>query len=354
VNGQPLPGDGGEGEPCADDLPRRLLSAAVACASAGREGWGQAMLAELDQVAGYCARWRFALGAARAVLVPPARSRPAAALLAAGTASTAIASRLLVPEAGLATVAVPVIAGLFALIALLGPHQPRPASPVGRAAQVVVTAGIAACFVLAMRQFALFPSQEGGRGGPVVAFVMTVLFGVELGAYLLLVLRRPGLLGAGRHSGLLGLGAVLAAGCASVAYPRPGPQSGFPVLSPAYLGMMIGASLAAGALAALPGLLLRRCLRCGLRSAAAEVLWGLVFSGPAAFVGALLTISHSAVALQAKDPATITYADQRGVTSVQAWVAGDDLGGSLMLLTFLTGAIVAAVSLLAQDSQPEA
>jgi hypothetical protein len=266
-------------------------------------------------------------------------------MLAAAAAAAAAACHVLVPQAGLvAAVAVPGILALFAWAALSRPHPAGQAGLAGRAAQVIAAAGIIACPALAARIFVLYPPGGGGRDEPVVSMVMTVAFAAELGACLLLVLRRPGLLGAGRHSGLLAVAAVLAAGWASVAYPQPGSQSGFPVLAPACLALLVGAPLATGALAALRGLLLRHGTGPSLRGGAAEVLWGLLLSGPAAFIAALLTSSRSAVAVQAADPATITYAGQQGATSILDWAAQDDLGGSLMLLTFLTLAIMAVIA----------
>jgi hypothetical protein len=337
--------DGTDGsEPPADDLPRWLLSVAAACAPAGRADWGRAMLTELDQVTGLRARWRFALGAARAALVPPPRSRPAAITLAAAAAATAAACHVLVPQAGVVgAVAVPGIPALFAWAALSRPHPAGQAGLAGRAVQVIAAVVIIACPALAMRILVLYPVGDSPNE-PVVSGVMTVVFAAELGAYLLLVLRRPGLLGAGRHSGLLAVAAVLTAGWVSVAYPQPGSQSGFPVLAPAYLALLTGALLAVGVLAALPGLLLRHGIGRSLRRGAAEVLWGLLLSGPAAFIEALLTTSRSAVAVQAADPATITYARQQGSTNILGWVAHDDLGGSLMLLTFLTFFIMLVIA----------
>jgi hypothetical protein len=56
----------------AMDPPGRLLAVAVASLPAHRRDWGAAMLAELAEVRGRPARWRFALSCARATLrLPP-------------------------------------------------------------------------------------------------------------------------------------------------------------------------------------------------------------------------------------------------------------------------------------------
>jgi hypothetical protein len=63
------------------DGPGWLLAAAVATLPAGRGEWGQAMAAELAQVPDRPARWRFALGCARAAVLPPEASRGAVAVV---------------------------------------------------------------------------------------------------------------------------------------------------------------------------------------------------------------------------------------------------------------------------------
>jgi hypothetical protein len=108
MNGQQPEGTDHEG-----DLPRRILSAIAALTSVGRGDWGLAMLAELDQVTGRRARWRFALGSARVVLAPPGTRGLGAIPLAAVVAGVVI--HLLAPSAGIvAAVALPGFPALLA------------------------------------------------------------------------------------------------------------------------------------------------------------------------------------------------------------------------------------------------
>ena len=66
----------------ARDLPGRLLAAAVAALPERRRAWGRAMTAELAEVRGRSARWRFALSSVRATLwLPPAGGWPMLALV---------------------------------------------------------------------------------------------------------------------------------------------------------------------------------------------------------------------------------------------------------------------------------
>jgi len=305
------------------------------------------MLAELDQVAGRRARWGFALGAARVALMPPRSRRLAAVLLAACAAAAAALIHVLLPEAGLvAAVALPGLPAACAWAALATSEPPRRPSVAGRAAQVIAAAAIIACPVLALREIALYPGQAGGGAVPYAGPVMTVMFAAELAVYLLLVLRRRGLLGAGRHSGLLGLAAALAVGWVLVLNQPPGGQSDNPVITPAVTGVAIGALLAAGALAALARLLRRGGIERSLRGGAAEVMWGVLLSGPAVFIAVLLTTSRSAIAAAAANPAFVNEAYQRGATSVLAWIAHDDLGGALILFTVASIGIAAVFAVV--------
>ena len=64
----------GRSNDSARDAPARLLQAAVRQMPENRRNWGAAMLAELSQVERGPARWKFALGCARAALFPPAEA----------------------------------------------------------------------------------------------------------------------------------------------------------------------------------------------------------------------------------------------------------------------------------------
>jgi hypothetical protein len=307
------------------------------------------MLAELDHVAGRRARWGFALGAARAVLAP-ARSRQLAAM-ALAAAAAGVVIRVLLPGAGLtAAVAIPGLPALCAWVALAMPDPP-PAASAGRAAQVIAVAAILACPVLALREIGHYPGQAGSGAVSYAGPVMTVMFAAELGACLLLVLRRPALLGAGRNSGLPGLAAALAAGWVLAASQPPAGQSGSPVLTTAVAATVLGALLSAGALGALPGLALHRGLGPSLRAGVGELLWGVLLSVPAAFIAVLLTTSRSAIAAEAGQPVFISEASRQGATSIMAWIAHDDLGGAVVMFTVLS-AVAAVIFAIAHTLFP--
>jgi hypothetical protein len=75
------------------DGPGWLLAAATATLPADRRDWGEAMAAELTQVRGPAARWRFAIGCARTAAFPPGGNRTAVGAAAAlAVAAVAVAT----------------------------------------------------------------------------------------------------------------------------------------------------------------------------------------------------------------------------------------------------------------------
>ena len=84
----------------AMDPPGRLLAAAVATLPDDRREWGLAMHAELAEVHGRPARWRFALSSARAALrLPPLGGWPVLALTTGVAAVAVVAAGLAVDAA---------------------------------------------------------------------------------------------------------------------------------------------------------------------------------------------------------------------------------------------------------------
>jgi hypothetical protein len=322
-----------------DDLPRRFLELASAWTPARRRDWSRAMLAELDQITGTATRWRFALGAARVALIPPASGRPAALVLAVLGGVAAVIIHVKLPTDGLLTaIVIPGLPAAGAWLAVARPHPSRRVSAIGGAVQVIAVAAIVACPVLALRESVLYPGN-GGSSMPYAGDAITVIFAAELAAYLLLILRRPAPLGSGRHSGLLGLTAATITGVVFLLSQPSGGQSDNPVVAMAVQATAIGAPIAAGLLAA--GIELRRP-RAAIRPwvGICEMLWGALLTGPAAFIVCLLTTSNTSVVAEARQPATILEAHQQGATSVTAWVAADDLGGAMCTtfkgLTFIS------------------
>ena len=132
----------------AMDLPGRLLVAEVASLPERRRDWGRAMTAELAQVYGRSARWRFALSCARATLwQPPAAGWPVLALMTGAVVASVAAAGPAVGAAvpGLAVFAVTFtgLLGAMLVLAVARSRRLRPQLPVP-APTVLVTAGVAA------------------------------------------------------------------------------------------------------------------------------------------------------------------------------------------------------------------
>jgi hypothetical protein len=134
----------------AMDPPGRLLAAAVATLPDHRREWGMAMHAELAEVQGRSARWRFALSSARAaVRLPPLGGWPVLALMT-GVAAAAVTVAALAVEAavpGLGVFAVSFVGLVGATVVLAVARLRRRRLPVP-AATVLVTGGVAAAIIM--------------------------------------------------------------------------------------------------------------------------------------------------------------------------------------------------------------
>jgi len=128
------------------DSPQRLLAAAVAALPERRRAWGRAMTAELAEVQGRPARWRFALSCLRAMLgLLPAGGWPVLALVAGVVVASAAAAGPAVGAAvpGLSVFAVAFTGLVGAMVVLAAARSRRPRLPVP-APTVLVTAAVAA------------------------------------------------------------------------------------------------------------------------------------------------------------------------------------------------------------------
>jgi hypothetical protein len=127
----------------AMDLPGRLLAAAVAALPERRREWGRAMTAELAEVQGRSARWRFALSSARAALrLPPAGGWPVLALMIAVVAVATAGPAVGAAVPGLKVFAVSFTGHLGAMVVLAAA---RPRTPFGYPRRCVVTRSTASC-----------------------------------------------------------------------------------------------------------------------------------------------------------------------------------------------------------------
>jgi hypothetical protein len=161
------------------DPPARLLAAAVATLPDHRRQWGMAMTAELAEVRGRSARWRFARSSARATLwLRPAGGWPVLALVAGAVVAAVAAAGPAVAAAvpGLRVFAVSFTGLVGAMVVLAVARSRRPRLPVPAPTLVVaggVTAAIAMTVVFLRRE----PAAAGYLPPAAAVFLAAVLAG---------------------------------------------------------------------------------------------------------------------------------------------------------------------------------
>jgi hypothetical protein len=134
----------------ATDPPGRLLAAVVATLPEHRHQWGAAMTAELAEVQGRQARWRFALSTARAAVWTPRPSgRPVLALVT-GMVVTLVAAAgpavgAVVPGLGVFAVS---FVGLVGALVVLAVARSRPLRLPVPAPTLLVAGGVTAAITL--------------------------------------------------------------------------------------------------------------------------------------------------------------------------------------------------------------
>jgi hypothetical protein len=185
----------------ATDPPGRVLAAAVATLPAHRRDWGAAMCAELDEVRGRPARWRFALSCARAALrLPRFGGLPVLALGAGLVVAATVAAG---PVVGAAVPGLGVFAAGFVGLAGGLALTRRVRFPVP-AASVLVAGGVAAAIVMTvvflLREPASAQYLPPGRS----VFLAAILAGS-----LWIAVASPRWLGTSRRAPYLGAGAAL-------------------------------------------------------------------------------------------------------------------------------------------------
>jgi hypothetical protein len=247
-----------------------LLAAATATLPADRRDWGAAMMAELTQVQGPAARWRFAAGCARAALFPPGGSRAAVvatgALAVAALAATALGIGAVLPAGRVFALTFVGLVGGLATLTVARSRRAGWTGP-GPAMAGLALAGVAACLALTIYYLAEHPTYNHGLTvslPPLTAVVLAVTLAGCLG----LALRPPRWLLADRPGRWLGIAMaiVLVGGSLLVTLPFQ-------------LGLM-GYLLAAALLVVLPGSAVAAAVGRSFRSGLWACAWAVVLSTP--------------------------------------------------------------------------
>jgi hypothetical protein len=198
------------------DGPGWLLAATAATLPAERRAWGAAMAAELAQVQGRLARWRFAAGCARAAVFLPVGGRAAVAV-AAALAGAALAVAWLGTGAALPAgqvFALSLVGLLGGLVTLRVARRGRVgwAGP-GLGVAGLAWAGLAGCVAATGWYLAEYPLTRSGHPSTISATlppVTAVVFAVVLAGCVWLTLAPPRWLVGDRPARLLGIAMALA------------------------------------------------------------------------------------------------------------------------------------------------
>jgi hypothetical protein len=316
------------------DRARSLLSLAVRRLPPDRRDWGQAMLAELDQLQGRAARWRFTLGCVRVALAPPrAAPSPGLAVRAAvvgGAAGVGLGIYLVSPAMRVFAVLFSVLLAGCVWIALVRsreaiPHQGNS----GRILRAVLLIGVAGGVGVVLYGVVRYPGAVGDPWDPVLVLLSVVLAAMLTGYVWLalvppraatshiVVVRRYGLVG-----GLL-VGGLPVAGGVAAEFGYGKPLAGWSWLAAAL------AAVAGGALAGRSSGAARAGLEAGLWTGLVGALILLVVGMSATYAAA------GAGRLIPSDASTIGAFQDSGLPDVTTYAVGDNLGGSIMLLVWI-------------------
>jgi hypothetical protein len=316
------------------DPARRLVALAVRLLPPDRGDWGQAMLAELDQLQDRWTRWRFALGCVRVGLAPP-RARPGPGLVVraavvAGAAGVGLGISLVSPALQLFAVLFAVLLAGCAWLALLRSPTAVTSRPgPGRILRAVLLAGVAGAVGVVLYGVVRYPGAVGELWDPLLV-LLSVVLAVTLSGYVWMALVPPRAatphLAVVRRYGLVGglvVGGLPVAGSAAASLGYGKPLTGWSWLAAA-VAAVAGATLAARS---------SGDARAGLQAG----LWtGLVGALILLVVGMAATYAAAAAGrLIPTDAYTIRAFQQSGLPDLTTYVVGDDLGGSILLLVWI-------------------
>ncbi len=311
------------------DPPARLVAAVADRLPENRREWGPAMVAELAQIDGRARRWRFAAGALRVLLFPPAhRGRPVAvalvglAVAAAMTASAAYE----VPTLAVFAAAFGLLLGAAATVAAARWPSRRPGVAYLAVAAVALIA-VGATLATAVRVAVHHPTATADG-----THAFSVLFAVVLAGYLAFALTPPR---PGRQANALllwSLAAALAAGGAWIAVAATHPAAGTGVI-----GLLSPVSAVAVLVASVGAAATTRSMPAGIRAG----LLTIALTAPmhfAADITGLLQVNHYMLT----DPYDVAAFARGGYPDVASYLLSDALGGEI-----ISGFVLYPVALLA-------
>ena len=265
----------------ATDGPGWLLAAAATTLPADRRQWGAAMAAELAQVQGRSARWRFATGCARAAVFPPSNRRAAAgvtgALAVVATTAAALATGAALPAGRVFAMTLVGLLGGLATLTVARSRRVGRAGP-GFGVAGLALAGVAGCVAFTTWYLAEYPLTHTGHPATTSATlspVTSVVLAVVLAGCLWLAVTPPRWLVPDWHARRFGMVMAVAMVAGFVLASRLALRGGGPAAAGMMGFLLVGplvVVLAGSAAAAAAG----RSFRSGLWACA----WATVLGAP--------------------------------------------------------------------------
>jgi hypothetical protein len=331
------------------DPARSLVALAAGLLPAARRDWGQAMLAEVDQIQGRAARWRFALGCARVALVAPRQVGGPALLLraglVAGAAAVGVGIYALAPAMAAVAVLFPAVLAGFVWLALLrarsapgqqeGPGWPLRAVILGEVAGWVGVVMYAVVRYPAMGAFNLWAAVA--FTGLLAGYVWMALLPPRLVTSELAAARRPALVGG------LAAGGLVVAGRAVAHLGEVQVLKGSSWLALLVTPVVVGAVAARSGVA--DGAAAQVRADVGMRAALQAGVWSGLVGCLLLAVGGMSAVYLAPTAHVPTDAYTLHAFQASGLPDILTYEVLDNLGGLSVLLVAvpLLSAIPAAV-----------
>jgi len=316
------------------DVARRLVALATRLLPPERRDWGQAMLAELDQIKGRAARWRFALGCVRVALAPPRVAEPPGlavrAAVVVGAAGVGLGIYRVSPATQVfAVLFAAMLAGCVWMALLRSRAAAASQAGPGGILRAVLLLGVASCVGVTLYGVVHYPEAAGGPWDSVLVF-LSVILATMLTGYTwmalippraatshIVVVRRYGLVG-----GLV-MGGLPVVGSAAATLGHGKPLTGW-----SWLAAAVAAAVTVTMAARSSG-----DARAGIETG----LWTGLVGALTLFVGGMCGTYAAAAAsrLIPTDAYTVHAFRESGLPDITTYVVGDSLGGSVMMLLWI-------------------
>jgi hypothetical protein len=311
---------------------RLLLATAARLFPPERREWARAMLAELDEIPGSFARWRFALGGVRAGLVASGRGPVPVARMAVVVAVAAGVGAVVYVVSPVTHVFAIALAIVLTLAGISWPRRRADGATSGAALGVTLLTGVAACVALTLFGVAAYPAAAGDDGGTTA---YSLVLASALGAYVWVGLAAWR---ADRHDHTsLAAGPVLGGLLIGAGYAVVGVVADhFGLLALVAVGGVAGL-LAAGAFGA--RLVRRRTTERGLVAAGLRV--GLVAA--LAYFVAAMSATYVTASWPVHDREALDAFRASGLPDLATYLVSDALGGAIAALIGLPVLVLGAV-----------